>query len=97
MRVLIKIRENAISPSFVVVGATLAVSSVGRLIGDGQAESARLMRAHNDAQMSCFGGRDTAPDLAISYLGGFLSTDFDGGRHETRVGRPNELDKERQG
>lgn len=60
-------------------------------------ESARLMRAHNDAQVICFGERNTAPDLAISYLRVFLSTDFDGGRHEIRVEQLNELDKEREG
>lgn len=60
-------------------------------------ESARLMRAHNDAQVICFGGRNTAPDLAISCLDVFLTTDFEGGRHASRVGQLNALDEDREG
>jgi len=59
-------------------------------------ESARLMRAHNDAQVICFGGRNTAPDLAISALEAFLTTAFEGGRHEARVAQLNSLDEERE-
>lgn len=60
-------------------------------------ESARLMRAHNDAQVICFGERNTAPDLAISCLEAFLATDFEGGRHASRVEQLNALDEEREG
>lgn len=58
-------------------------------------ESARLMRAHNDAQIICFGERNTAADLAISCLDTFLATDFEGGRHAARVEQLNALDEER--
>jgi ribose 5-phosphate isomerase B len=60
-------------------------------------ESARLMRAHNDVQVICFGGRTTAPELAISCLEAFLATDFEGGRHAARVQQLNALDIEREG
>jgi ribose 5-phosphate isomerase B len=60
-------------------------------------ESARLMRAHNDAQVICFGERNTPPDLAISYLATFLATDFEGGRHTPRVEQLNALDVEQEG
>ena len=59
-------------------------------------ESARLMRAHNDAQVICFGERNTASDLAISCLETFLTTEFEGGRHEARVQQLNALDDERE-
>lgn len=59
-------------------------------------ESARLMRAHNDAQIICFGERNTPSDLAISCLDAFLETDFEGGRHAARVEQLNALDEERE-
>ena len=59
-------------------------------------ESARLMRAHYDAQEICFGERNTASDLAISCLETFLTAEFEGGRHEARVQQLNALDEERE-
>ena len=59
-------------------------------------ESARLMRAQYDAQVICFGERNTASDLAISCLETFLTTEFEGGRHEARVQKLNALDEERE-
>ena len=46
---------------------------------------ARLCREHNDANVICFGGRMTGPDLAVDCLKTFLATDFEGGRHQRRV------------
>ncbi|HUW78703.1 MAG TPA: ribose 5-phosphate isomerase B [Candidatus Nanopelagicaceae bacterium] len=60
-------------------------------------ESARLMRAHNDAQIICFGERNTTPNVAILCLEAFLATDFEGGRHGPRVEQLNALDIEREG
>lgn len=60
-------------------------------------ESVRLMRAHNDVQVICFGERITAADLAISCLETFLATDFEGGRHAARVNQLRALDQEREG
>jgi ribose 5-phosphate isomerase B len=60
-------------------------------------ESARLMRAHNDAQVICFGERITPADLAISCLETFLATDFEGGRHGARVNQLKALDEAREG
>ncbi len=49
------------------------------------ATGARLCREHNDANVICFGGRMIGPDLAVDCLKTFLSTDFEGGRHQRRV------------
>jgi ribose 5-phosphate isomerase B len=46
---------------------------------------ARLSRAHNDANIACFGARLTGPDLALDALHSFLSTVHEGGRHARRV------------
>ena len=46
---------------------------------------ARLSREHNDANVICLGGRLTTPLVAIECLKVFLSTAFEGGRHQNRV------------
>ena len=50
------------------------------------AETARLARAHNDANIMSLGARLTEPDLAKILTDIFLTTDFEGGRHVARVG-----------
>ncbi len=47
--------------------------------------TAEMARRHNDANVLCLGGRTTGPGVAIQILDLFLSTSFDGGRHERRV------------
>ena len=49
------------------------------------AESARLARAHNDANMVSFGQRMIPPETALEIVDVFLATPFDGGRHSRRV------------
>ncbi len=58
------------------------------------AEDAELIRRHNRANVACFGERFTAVAEAEHALGVFLSTDFDGGRHQRRVDLLTELDSE---
>lgn len=49
--------------------------------------TAELARRHNNANVLCMGGRTTGPGVAGQMLDIFLATDFDGGRHERRVGK----------
>lgn len=46
---------------------------------------AEMGRKHNDANMMSLGGRVTEPTLACTMVDIFLSTDFEGGRHEKRL------------
>ena len=46
---------------------------------------ARMSRKHNDANVLCLGDRIIGDDLALSIVEAWLSTDFEGGRHERRV------------
>lgn len=48
-------------------------------------ETALLARQHNDANVLSLGGRLTSPELAKELVDLFLSTEFEGGRHERRV------------
>ena len=48
-------------------------------------ESARLARAHNDANMISLGERMISGDLAKRIVDIWLVTPFEGGRHEQRI------------
>ena len=50
-------------------------------------ETATLARQHNDANVMCLGGRKTKDALARWMVNLFLETEFEGGRHERRVGK----------
>ena len=47
--------------------------------------SARMIRAHNDANMLSIGARVVGEGLALALAEAFVSTDFEGGRHAMRV------------
>ncbi len=46
---------------------------------------ARLARQHNDANVLALGARITAEEKAFDIIKAFLTTEFEGGRHEKRV------------
>tara|TARA_B100000424_G_scaffold187458_1_gene145687 strand:- start:185 stop:610 length:426 start_codon:yes stop_codon:yes gene_type:complete len=47
--------------------------------------SAEMTRKHNNANILCLGARNTDPNIITAIVDAFLNTDFEGGRHETRV------------
>jgi ribose 5-phosphate isomerase B len=47
--------------------------------------TARMAREHNNANVLSIGARIVAPQLADEITNIFLSTGFDGGRHERRI------------
>ncbi len=48
-------------------------------------DTAKLARAHNDANVMTMGGRLTKVEDAKRFVDIFLATDFEGGRHVKRV------------
>jgi ribose 5-phosphate isomerase B len=50
-------------------------------------EIASLARQHNDANILSLPARFISEELAIDILDAFLSAEFEGGRHATRVGK----------
>ncbi len=46
---------------------------------------ADVARKHNDANMMSLGGRVTEPELAMKMADIFLTTSFEGGRHQKRL------------
>lgn len=49
------------------------------------ATTARLTRQHNDANVLALGARVVGPEVALDALRAFLTTPYEGGRHERRV------------
>ena len=54
---------------------------------------ARLMRQHNDANVIAFGQKFMKLEDVLRQVDIFLSTEFEGGRHKTRVDLIKELEK----
>jgi len=59
------------------------------LCGTGTVEIARLARAHNDANVLCLPARFLQPHEAEAIVETFLTTAFEGGRHERRIAQIN--------
>jgi ribose 5-phosphate isomerase B len=59
------------------------------------AYSARMSRAHNDANVLCVGERVVGPGVAEEIVKIFRDTEFEGGRHQRRVDKIMELEKGR--
>jgi ribose 5-phosphate isomerase B len=56
--------------------------------------TARMARSHNDANILSMGARIVAPEMALLILETWLQTEFEGGRHERRVGQIMEIERE---
>jgi ribose 5-phosphate isomerase B len=75
------------------IGISIAANKVpgvrAALVHD--STEARLARQHNDANVICLGQRIIGEAVAEDALKTFLSTDFEGGRHQRRVEKLNKL------
>ncbi len=71
------------------VGMSMAANKIpgvrAALVTDEQ--TASVARQHNDANVVCFGAKNTPPDLAKKIVEAFLNAHFEGGRHERRVSK----------
>jgi len=56
--------------------------------------TARMARAHNDANVLSIGARVVGEGLAEEIVDTFLATEFEGGRHARRVGQLTALEDE---
>ncbi len=57
--------------------------------------SAEMSRRHNNANILALGGRVVGPGLAEQIVQVWLNTEFEGGRHERRVGLLSEIENKR--
>ena len=50
-------------------------------------EITRLIRLHNNANVICLPARFIEKETALQFVKTFITTDFEGGRHQRRVGK----------
>jgi ribose 5-phosphate isomerase B len=76
------------------IGMAMAANKIRgiRAASVGDLQSARLSREHNDANILALGGRTTTADRAREIVRTFLTTSFEGGRHQRRVDKVMALD-----
>lgn len=76
------------------IGMSLAANKVKgiRCALCGDPYSARMTRAHNDANMLALGARVIGVELAKMIVAEFLDTPFEGGRHQTRIDMINAIE-----
>ncbi len=69
------------------VGMSIAANKVRgiRAVCCSEPYSAKLSREHNNSNILCMGARVVGPELAKMVLDAWLSAEFLGGRHGTRV------------
>ncbi len=69
------------------IGISLAANKVKgiRAAVCSEPYSARLTRAHNNANIIAFGARVVGPSMAEMIVEEFLTTEYEGGRHQKRI------------
>lgn len=53
--------------------------------------SAKMSRAHNDANVLALGGRVTGTALALDIVDNFIQGEFEGDRHSRRINKINDI------
>lgn len=94
-----KVLEGEADFAILVCGTGLGMSISANKI-DGiraacvsEAFSARMSRAHNNANCLCLGARVIGSETAKMIVEEFVKTDFEGGRHQRRVDKITEIEK----
>lgn len=79
------------SPGILICGSGIGMSMTANRVKGIRAAlclneyMARMSRMHNDANVLCLGERIVGIDLAGSIVDAFLSSSFEGGRHQKRI------------
>lgn len=77
------------------IGISIAANKVPgircALVGD--CFSAKATRQHNDTNVLALGGRVLGPGLALEIVEIWLSTEFEGGRHQNRINKITDIEK----
>ena len=77
------------------IGMSIAANKVkgirAAVVSD--AFSTKYTRLHNDTNILCLGERVIGPGLAAMLVDIFLTTEFEGGRHQVRVDMISDLEK----
>lgn len=77
------------------VGISLAANKVKgiRAAVCSETTTASLVRKHNNANIICFGARIVGIEVAKEIVSTFLTSEFEGGRHQTRIDMIHEIEE----
>ena len=85
------VTESAVDKGIVICGSGIGISIAANKIKGARAalcttcKHAEMSRKHNDANILALGARMTDYDLLEKIVDVWLDTDFEGGRHLTRI------------
>jgi ribose 5-phosphate isomerase B len=85
--------SNALQRGIVVCGSGIGISIAANKVPGVRCAllhdhyGAVMCRKHNNANMIALGGRTTGIEIAKEIVDAFLATEFEGGRHDRRVGK----------
>ena len=86
-----KVTEGACERGILICGTGIGMSMAANNIKGIRAAlcadsfSTKFTRLHNDANVMCMGARTMGPGLAAELAEIFLTTGFEGGRHQRRI------------
>ena len=89
--------ENQVERGILICGTGIGISiTANRIQGIrcalcSDTFSARMSREHNNANILALGGRVVGLGLALDIVKTFLDTEFEGGRHERRINKIDEI------
>ncbi len=77
------------------VGVAIAANKVDgvRAVNAHAPDEAEMARRHNDANVVTLSGGSLEPDAAHAIVRAFLTADFDGGRHQSRVEQIRDIEQ----
>lgn len=77
------------------IGMSIAANKIKGIIAAHctDVETAKLARSHNNSNILTIGGRITSPELAENIIQAWLSTEFEGGRHQRRIQEIKDLER----
>lgn len=77
------------------VGMSLAANKIKgiRAACVSETYSAKMSRAHNNANCLCIGARVIGSEVCKEIIEAFAKTDFEGGRHENRVNKIMDIEE----
>ena len=92
------VANNEVDRGVVICGTGIGISLAANKVKGircalcGDVYSAKMSRAHNNANMIALGGRVVGVDLAKEILDAYLNSEFQAGRHERRVDKISEIE-----
>jgi ribose 5-phosphate isomerase B len=97
----IAVADGEVDGAIVICGSGIGISIAANKIPGVRAAlcwdtfTAEMSRKHNDSNVRALGARVTTFDRVVGMVDLWLTTPFDGGRHQTRISKLDELAADR--